>query len=110
MSTDGNGRRQGPSERGLHGRGLVLTPDPDAIDYDRLLSAAQLADDSGTSVVARNLCFSCPSDTTIPPSISGRSRHISVRHETWCPVLARQEGRELTPAQVRRQRRHMDHG
>jgi hypothetical protein len=90
------------------GNALVITDTPDSIDYPKLVAGARLAGESGCSVVVHNVCHECPSITTIPPPRSGEAASVAFEHEDWCPVLARHEGRQLTPAQQRRHRRYMD--
>ena len=87
---------------------LVLTDTPDNIDYEKLHAAHKLASESGCSVIVHNACHECPSVMTVPPTLQGQSSTVTFNHEDWCPVLAKYEGRQLTPAQQRRHRRYMD--
>lgn len=87
---------------------LVVTETPDNIDYPKLTAAATLAAATGTSVVVHNVCHECPSITTVPPTAGGGFNRVTFEHEPWCPILARHEGRPLTPSQERRHRRYMD--
>jgi hypothetical protein len=87
---------------------LVITDTPDNVDYPKLHSAWRLAVETGCSVVVHNVCHECPSITTVPPTPRGQFAHVAFEHEDWCPVLAKHEGRRLSPGQHRRHRRYMD--
>lgn len=87
---------------------LVITDTPDNIDYAKLQAGWRLAVETGCSVVVHNVCYECPSITTIPPTALGQLDHVTFQHEDWCPVLAKHQGRQLSPGEQRRHRRYMD--